>query len=488
MNIIEAIRDRQLFRSMLRPDLAAWDAWTPFLQALYGLPIPAKYHDLFHSCTGRDVNQLPTQGFTSALCLCGRRSGKSTKAALIAVFEATIGPGRAALAPGEEGIVLVLAPSRRQARKVKSYCRACFEQSPVLRAELIAEQSEGFDLRGNIRIEVGTADHRLIRSHTLLAAIVDEVCFLMTEEAKIKSDTELIQALRPALLTTRGRMISISSPYSRQGWAYNTWSKCFGNDKAGTLVWVAPSRTMNPSLPQSEIDKAMAEDPASARAEYLAEWRDDVAAFISRELVESLVVRGRKELMPSPEKRYTAFVDLSGGRADPAALCIAHQKDGKAILDLLRRYKPPFNPHEVIRQMVLDLNHFGIRRVLGDNYSAEFTCQAFRACGIKYVRSEIPASQIYLEALPRLCSGQVELLDSEVLIEELSGLERHTRAGGKDLVTHPSGKHDDVCNVACGAIVNSSRPVVKVGAFGTNEKNQVQFNRTILSLMAQQQR
>ena len=48
---------------------------------------------------------------------------------------------------------------------------------------------------------------------------------------------------------------------------------------------------MNPTLSQQIIDDAMAEDPA-ARAEYLAKWRTDVSAFISRELVEALVLRG----------------------------------------------------------------------------------------------------------------------------------------------------------------------------------------------------
>ena len=30
-------------------------------------------------------------------------------------------------------------------------------------------------------------------------------------------------------------------------------------------------------------------DPAAARAEWLGEWRDDIAAFLSRELVEAAV-------------------------------------------------------------------------------------------------------------------------------------------------------------------------------------------------------
>jgi hypothetical protein len=50
-------------------------------------------------------------------------------------------------------------------------------------------------------------------------------------------------------------------------------------------------------------------------------------------------------------------------------------------------------------------------------------------------------------------NASVELLDNKRLISQLRGLERRTRSGGKDLVTHYPGGHDDLANAACGAIV-----------------------------------
>ena len=53
-------------------------------------------------------------------------------------------------------------------------------------------------------------------------------------------------------------------------------------------------------------------------------------------------------------------------------------------------------------------------------------------------------------------SGQVELLDNDILKRQLCDLERRTHAGGRQSVDHPlRGGHDDVCNSACGAIVRS---------------------------------
>jgi len=46
---------------------------------------------------------------------------------------------------------------------------------------------------------------------------------------------------------------------------------------------------MNPTVKQSIIDQAFERDPASASAEYGAEFRSDIAQFVSREAVEACV-------------------------------------------------------------------------------------------------------------------------------------------------------------------------------------------------------
>jgi len=53
---------------------------------------------------------------------------------------------------------------------------------------------------------------------------------------------------------------------------------------------------MNESLPQRIVDRALQRDPQKAQAEWLGEFRSDIAAFIEREIIEALVVPGRREL------------------------------------------------------------------------------------------------------------------------------------------------------------------------------------------------
>jgi hypothetical protein len=107
------------------------------------------------------------------------------------------------------------------------------------------------------------------------------------------------------------------------------------------LVWDCPSRTMNPTLSEEEIAQAYEEDPASARSEFGGEWREDIAEFVTRSLVDVLVTAGRTELLPRSTHRYLAGVDLSGGRGDSAALCIIHKERGTIVQDFIRECASP---------------------------------------------------------------------------------------------------------------------------------------------------
>jgi hypothetical protein len=85
------------------------------------------------------------------------------------------------------------------------------------------------------------------------------------------------------------------------------------------LVAQGATRDFNPDLPQSIVGKAMERDPAVASAEYMAQFRTDVEAFITREAIEECINRGVRERPPERAHSYIAFVDVSGrqlGRYD----------------------------------------------------------------------------------------------------------------------------------------------------------------------------
>ncbi len=80
---------------------------------------------------------------------------------------------------------------------------------------------------------------------------------------------------------------------------WEAYRRHYGKSDSDVLVWWAPTRVMNPSVPQAFIDRQFELDPASAEAEYNAQFRSDIEAWISREALEKVVIPGRHELPAS---------------------------------------------------------------------------------------------------------------------------------------------------------------------------------------------
>jgi hypothetical protein len=433
-----------------------------FLKALFCLPMEEQEKRLFEVCTGRE--QLPDEAGREAWLICGRRAGKSFMLALIAVYLALFRDWRPYLSPGEVGTIKVLAVDRRQARVIYRYAHVLLRDVPVL-AELIRwSDGERIELTGGIEIEIQTASYRSVRGYTIIAALCDEIAFWRSEDSA-NPDTEILDALRPAMSTIPGAMLlCASSPYARRGALYRAYRRHWG--KPGkVLVWKADTRTMNPTVSEEVIAEAYEEDPAAAAAEFGAEFRTDIESFVAREVVEALVVPGRHELPPLTGMAYNAFVDPSGGSADSMTLAIGHfEVAGRdhCVLDLVREVRPPFSPESVVTEFTGTLRDYRVFTVAGDRYGGEWPAERFREHGIRYEVAEKPKSDLYREFLPLLNSSKVELLDHPRLIAQLCALERRTARGGRDSIDHPPGGHDDIANVVAGVFARRSPPGVIV--------------------------
>jgi hypothetical protein len=209
---------------------------------------------------------------------------------------------------------------------------------------------------------------------------------------------------------------------------------------------------MNPTISQKYIDKELLKDPEAARAEWLAEFRKDVSSFLPLEWIQDAVIDGRYEL-GAAGFTYKAFTDPSGGAGDAFTLAIGHSEGDKLVLDVLKSVKPPFNPHKVVKDYSDFLKRYGLTKVKGDRYSAQWVVSAFQSNGIRYVYSDLNKSQIYLEFEPLLAQGRCELLDNKALFNELRGLERRTGRTGKDRVDHGPRGNDDSANATAGVLV-----------------------------------
>lgn len=454
--ILEAMSDPTLFGRWFAG--ATWGAWRAFLAGIFGLPMTEEELASFRACTGRW--QPPEAPAREAWVVVGRRGGKSRIAALVAVFLACFRDYRAVLAPGEVGTIMIIASDRRQARSVFRYVVGLLEGIPMLRALVERRTREAIHLTTRVVIEVHTCSFRSTRGYSLIAVLAEEVAFWRTREESENPDLEIINGVRPGLATIPGSLLlALSSPYARKGVLWEMYARHYGREGDGVVVWRAPTRTMHVAISEDVVAAALEEDEASARAEWLAEFRRDIESFVSREVVEAAVMKDRRELPPTWQHRYGAFCDPAGGSGgDSMTLSIAHigrDKGGreKAILDVVAEVRPPFSPEEAVEEFAVLLKSYRVRTVTGDRYAGDWPGERFRKHGIAYKPAEKTKSQIYAEVLPLLNSRAVELLDDKRLVAQLLALERRTAWGGRDSIDKPPGGHDDVINACAGSVV-----------------------------------
>jgi hypothetical protein len=463
MNIIQALNDPKVFGRYFKAD--SWNVWRVFLAALFGLPLGHDQLQLFQQFTGRSV--APASPLREAWLVVGRRGGKSFVLATIAVFLACFKDWRPFLGPGEVGTIMIIAKDRAQARSIKRFISGMLRETPMLSRVLEEETAESIRLRNRIVIEIHTASYRSTRGYTIVAALLDEIAIWETDETSAEPDVEVINAIKPGMLTVPGSMLlCASSPHARRGALWEAYRKHFGQDNDPVLVWQAATRAMHPTVPQSDIDAHMAEDPARAQAEYYAQFRTDVETFVSREVVDAAVAVGRHELSRVEGVRYTGFTDPSGGSSDSMSLAICHVEGDAAgnrrmPLDLVREVKPPFSPDAVVAEFAALLKAYGIHTVCGDRYGGMWPRERFAVHGVAYQPATKSASELYLELLPILNSGRVELLDHPRLIAQLCQLERSPARSGRDNISHPPGGHDDIVNAVAGAVVMAQAAAIQ---------------------------
>ena len=284
MNLIEALDHRQLFGPYFRG--STWQAWRVFLAALFALPMSDAERAVYTGHTGR--TDLPTTPFKEAALVVGRRGGKSRVLALVATYLATFHGYSPHLAPGEVATIAVIAADRRQARVIFRYILGLLREVRPL-AELVEnETGETITLNNRVVIEVHTASLRVTRGYTFAAVLCDETAFWRSDESSTNPDVEIFRALRPGLSSIPTAMLlNASSPYRKSGVLYTTFARHFGKDNARVLVWRGTTLEMNPSLDPAIIEEAYEDDPASAAAEYGAEFRSDIADFVPREVIDA---------------------------------------------------------------------------------------------------------------------------------------------------------------------------------------------------------
>jgi hypothetical protein len=450
--ISEALGDANLLGAALG-DIATWQTWCVVLKAAFAETLTDEERKVFASVAGD--RSIPSRRVRELWCgPIGRRSGKSRMAAAVAVHIAALTDHRKRLVPGEIGTVAVIAASKDQAATVFGYVKGFLLSSPLLAGEIVSITRDEIALRNDIVITVTANSFRTSRGLSLLACVGDEISY-WRDESTAMPDIETYRAVLPSLVASGGMFIGISTGYRKQGLLYQKHRDHFGRDGDDVLSVSGATEVFNPSIDHDAIAKAREQDPESAEAEWGGGYRRDIAAFLNDADIDAAVDHDRPmELGPRPGLRLKAFCDPSGGRHDAFCLAIGHyegtRSSGRFVLDVLRGVQSPHDPQAVTQGFADLLDEYHLSEITGDTYAAAWVETAFRDAGIRYLRSEKPKSQLYLEAAPLFSRGAISLPNHPVLLRELRLLERRTHRSGRDTVDHGLHGHDDHANAVLG--------------------------------------
>ncbi len=453
ISIIDAVKDPNIIGDVMSP------AQEAALRAIYGLKLGGEQLTLAKQMAG-SAWQLGVEQ-REAVFICGRRSGKSDKlAANVAIYEAFFRDHD--LSPGETGVVLLLAQNMRQAKVVKGYIEGKIDKSPVLRRHVVANRSQELELDNGITIAIHPASFRSVRGLSVVCCICDEIAFWWTEDNYANPDVEVVRAVRPAMATfPHGKLLMVSSPYTMGGVLWDAWRK--RETDPHTLVWHAPTRLMNPTVPASFLKREKSRDPENYRREYDAEFTDAVSGFLPSAAIDDCVARGRTEIAPDNETNYYVAAVDAAYKGDKFTMAVAHFDREKkvVVMDLLTGWqgsrKVPLRLGEVMPQIKLLCEKYDISNLLGDQFGAEPLKDAFLRHNLNYEERTFTnqsKADFYATLRTRIMDGTIELLDHEPSLKELRGLELEHLSGGNIRIGHGrrSGGHDDYADAMALAV------------------------------------
>jgi hypothetical protein len=425
------------------------------LKAMYGLALTGQEFDLYRQLTGNPVEFEACVEKHDAVWAIGARGGKSTLASVIALYEATRDKWKKYLQDGEVGYAVITATRQKQAEDIiGASCARLLENSRI--AHMIRESwSTTLMLSNGMCVASYPCNSTAARGLPIFLLIFDELAHYRTEGAK--ADETIYSALRPRQAQFPGaKCLKISTPAAKMGLFWDEFNQGF--QVPGRLTIQAPSRVVNPLIPQEFIDSEYQRDPDNAEREFGAQFAEQVNAYLSFDrLNECFTLVG--DLLPDRRHRYFGGIDQSGlsGR-DRFAFAIAHKDDGAVFVDVTRAWDT--TDGGLILAEVKSLAHdYGLDSVTIDRYGAGWVQQALENIGLEVqLREALP--NVYQNFKSLVLANAVRLPDEKSLRDGLARTQAYYGRNNSLSISHERSVagHADLADAVVTAVwVASSR-------------------------------
>lgn len=402
--------------------------------------------------------------------IVGRRAGKSTISAIIALFSTFKVNWRPYLKKTPVATVAILSHSVEFSQEILDILKGMVDESPVLtrlKNPKRKDTQSTFHLKipfiqpggkieySEVAIKVGAASKKTTRGRAVCTLLCDEIAFWNIAENAAESDTDILRAIRPALLQfgEHATTIKLSSPAIKQGVLYEEWERRL-DLKDDVIQFKAPSWVWNTILPKEEFKKEWRSDPDGFDTEFRANFVDSISNFILPEFVDLCVVKGAKVIPPAEEKNviYTAAIDAAF-KSDKFAFALVGNNNKRVTLHSLKLWqgsrKDPVKVFEVAKYIRTVCREYGVSNVIADQYAYQPLKEVFEKFGISLIENtfSLPYKRKIYFSLKRLIHNQnISLLDEPILHKEIKELQVEQTPTGQIRIGHPPRGTDDAAD------------------------------------------
>lgn len=400
--------------------------------------------------------------------IIGRRGGKTTLAAMLAIYCAISTNWKPFLRKTPFATVLVLSHTREFSDEIIELIRTLVEASPLL-SRLINKKKrntastlnlatpwivDGKLEHSRVQIKTSAASSKSTRGVAACAVLCDEIAFWNLDDSLKETDDKIMKAVRPATkqFGSSALIIKLSSPGIRQGVLYNEytrWEK--GTLPKNYVIFRAPSWVWNTILPKEEFIIEWELDPEGFDTEYRANFVDSISNFISPEFVDMAVLSGVAFQAPDPSKdiKYFAAIDAAF-KNDKFTFSLVGVSENRITQFVSKGWegtrKVPIKAHEVAEYIKNILKQFPVNYVAADQFAFQPLKEIFDQYNVTLEeRTFTPTfkKRVYFNLKKAIHSQQLDLLDNPAQTKEIKELIVEVAGSGTIKIGHPNGGSDD---------------------------------------------
>lgn len=440
-----------------------------FVKTVIGEALTKDEIKLWRAGTGRTGLSFWRKSYTpkkwgEIWLLCPRRSFKTTFGALLTIWEAT----RRDVPAGQDWKIPILCPGLRQGKKGSlDVVRATVKAIPEVAELLVADSKDAMTFSTGVEVLALPPKVSLVQGWTCPMVWCDEASGFSQEDTSESNLSDCLEAIRPSVATTNGRIYVCSIPGPDTGTIFEKWERRFDED---ALVFKASSLEMNPSLERSEEFQKARKKGGPSFALY---WSGQFVKARSGLLPPNLIEAAITSTPPAPKGRaYVAALgcDFATGsdresRKSPddcaAGIAVKYRTDGADRTAVVWTKKWSVKPGEIhpvytyMREIEKACAEFGVREAVGDKESLAAATQFFSERGIVYthlVTNGAGSECVFDYLRTQLNEGLLILPDNPVLKGQLKSLEERRDGGRSYEVTATGAKKDDLATAVAAAI------------------------------------